>query len=143
MRNHNAFGLAGEAAAVKFLKKKGIKILAQNFETKFGEIDIVALQTKRSAKKQIKKITNASERAAKQLEFSEAIIVAVEVKTRRTAENFAPSDSVNFSKQNRIEALMDVFIKKMKLNNLQIRYDIIEVVGEIDNFNINHIENAF
>ena len=35
-------GILGEDRACKFLRKKGFKILARNFHSKFGEIDIIA-----------------------------------------------------------------------------------------------------
>ena len=38
------FGKEGEKAAVKFLKKKGYRIIEKNYRNKTGEIDIVAEQ---------------------------------------------------------------------------------------------------
>ena len=40
-RGNTEVGKAGETAALKFLKKKGYKILETNARTVFGEIDIV------------------------------------------------------------------------------------------------------
>jgi putative endonuclease len=40
-------GLAGEQLARQFLEKKGYKILAQRYRTRYGEIDLVA--TKKNA----------------------------------------------------------------------------------------------
>lgn len=37
-------GLLGEELAVKLLKREGYKILGRNFRSKFGEIDIIALE---------------------------------------------------------------------------------------------------
>ena len=37
-------GQMGEAIAREYLKKKGYKILAQNFKTKYAEIDLIARQ---------------------------------------------------------------------------------------------------
>lgn len=37
-------GSSGEKQASEFLQKQGFKILAKNFRTRFGEIDIVALE---------------------------------------------------------------------------------------------------
>ena len=36
-------GRAGEAAAASFLEKKGMRILEKNFRSRFGEVDIIAL----------------------------------------------------------------------------------------------------
>ncbi len=35
-------GEKGEELAVRFLKKKGYKIIKQNYKTRIGEIDIIA-----------------------------------------------------------------------------------------------------
>ena len=35
-------GMLGEAMAVRFLKKRGYRILQQNFRCRMGEIDVVA-----------------------------------------------------------------------------------------------------
>ena len=37
-------GILGEDRACVFLKKQGFDILARNFRSKFGEIDIIALK---------------------------------------------------------------------------------------------------
>lgn len=37
-------GVGGEKLAVSFLKNQGFKILETNFRSKFGEIDIIALE---------------------------------------------------------------------------------------------------
>ena len=36
-------GRAGEAVAATFLEKKGMRILKRNFRSRFGEVDIIAL----------------------------------------------------------------------------------------------------
>ena len=36
-------GRAGEAAAMTYLEKKGLKILEKNFRSRIGEIDIIAM----------------------------------------------------------------------------------------------------
>ncbi len=41
MNNNRTTGKKGEDIAVDYLKKKGIKIIARNVRTPFGEIDIV------------------------------------------------------------------------------------------------------
>jgi len=36
-------GRAGEQAAVSFFEEKGLRILGRNFRSRFGEVDIIAL----------------------------------------------------------------------------------------------------
>ena len=145
--NHSEFGLWGEAESAKFLKKKGYKILTRNFETSFGEIDIVAFQTARAAKRQAKALEKAGKSAAQK--FFEAkgnTLVFVEVKTRtkRSAERVLPQEAVGKTKQEKYQMLAEVFVSKTpKFADVPIRFDIVEVVGDKQNFEINHIENAF
>ena len=42
MAKHNEVGRIGEDIATKFLKKKGLEIVARNYREPYGEIDIVA-----------------------------------------------------------------------------------------------------
>lgn len=44
--NRKNLGFKGEKLACLLLQKKGYRILAQNFRTKYGEIDLVALEGK-------------------------------------------------------------------------------------------------
>lgn len=43
LKNPSNFGRLGENFAVKFLQERGYKIISQNFHSRFGEIDIIAL----------------------------------------------------------------------------------------------------
>ncbi|MGL4790183.1 MAG: YraN family protein [Anaerotignaceae bacterium] len=106
-------GQFGENLAVKFLKKKGYKILETNFSTKTGEIDIIV----------------------KHKDY----IVFVEVKRRLTLEKGQPSEAVGFRKQQKIINTAKGYIQKNNLYNNDFRFDVIEIVGT----EINHIENAF
>ena len=42
LQNRRTIGDRGEAAAIRFLEKKGYRILDKNYRCKSGEIDIVA-----------------------------------------------------------------------------------------------------
>lgn len=110
------FGSAGESAAAAYLKKKKYKILGQNFSCRFGEIDIIAQQGK--------------------------YVVFVEVKTRKN-ENFALArEFVTRAKQERVIKAAMLWLQQND-NDLQPRFDVIEVVGEGRAQKITHIENAF
>jgi len=45
MAKHNDIGTIGEDVACKFLLKRGLKVVEQNYWRKWGEIDIVAQET--------------------------------------------------------------------------------------------------
>lgn len=129
-----AYGNFGEDLAVNYLKKKKYKILARNFSTRSGEIDIVAMETK-SARKCDEDYAKMSDEMKK-----EDILVFVEVKTRKDILYGNPYEAVDKEKQKRYYKTAFEFIAKNHLDDLQVRYDIIEVVEkEVTN----HFKNAF
>ena len=68
MKTTVSAGKIGEDYAIKLLKAKGYKILARNFRSKFGEIDVVAQES--------------------------GVLVFVEVKTRWSKRYGNPEESV-------------------------------------------------
>lgn len=108
-------GDIGEKASRKYLKKNGYNIVAKNYNTKYGEIDIVAENKK--------------------------YIVFVEVKTRKENSLYAPVLAV--TKQNKLMKTAYVYLKEYPTNK-NIRFDIIEVIHNSKKVvSINHIKNAF
>ena len=108
-------GIDGEKAAKKFLKENNYKIIDTNFRTRFGEIDIIAIDGD--------------------------CIVFVEVKTRGEKSLGNPMEAVNYDKQRKIIMASKQFLLKDKYSQLQPRFDVIEVF--IEDGKINHIVNAF
>ena len=159
MYNHSEFGLWGETQAQKYLKKIGLRIISSNFETKKGEIDVVCLQKRGSAKKQAKSIEKQIEKAhgldkfdlhkkltQKHFECADDILVFVEVKTRKkeSAKMVRPSEAVDLKKQNKYGLLAKEFVLKNKqFDEKPWRFDIVEVVETNGKAQINHIEGAF
>ncbi|MDP3998072.1 MAG: YraN family protein [bacterium] len=68
MRNNLPLGKYGEELAVKYLKSKGYKTIEQNFRSRVGEIDIIAL--------------------------SGSTLVFVEVKTRSSEKYGPPEEAI-------------------------------------------------
>lgn len=159
MYNHSEFGLWGEKQAQKHLKKNGLKILETNYETKFGEIDVICLQTKAAAKKQAKKFEKAIEKAhgkdrfdlhkkltQKQFEKADNVLVFVEVKSRSKASANAvePNEAVDTKKQSKYAGVAKAFAAaNEKFAQMPWRFDIVEVVEENGKAQLNHIECAF
>lgn len=115
-----AFGKAGEKAAVDFLKKKGYRILKKNFRTAVGEIDIVAEH--------------------------ERTVVFIEVKTRSTDEYGHPFDAVTSAKQKKIAQTAESFISRYKVENRDLRFDVVAVTGvpgEPDSLKVELLQDAF
>ncbi|AEX84536.1 hypothetical protein XO10_00390 [Marinitoga sp. 1135] len=104
----NNKGKIYEDIAVKFLKKKGFKILKRNFTTRIGEIDIIA------------KDGNT--------------LVFVEVKGGKDYYG-NPAYRVNISKINKIIRVANIYINKFKPNFEETRID---VIGINDKFEISY-----
>lgn len=105
-------GDIGEEYTCKYLKKEGYKILSRNFTTKFGEIDIIAVNK-----------TN---------------IAFVEVKTRHQNPMVRPCLAVNKNKQMKIMRCAYLYLKANKLNQ-QPRFDIAEVYLKSNSSKLHHI----
>jgi len=110
------FGSAGESAAAAYLKKKGYKILGQNYSCRYGEIDLIAQKGR--------------------------FVVFVEVKTRKSEQFAQAREFVTRAKQERIISAAMLWLQQND-TDLQPRFDVIEVVGEGRQQQIRHIEDAF
>lgn len=108
-------GNKGEDIASEYLKSKNYYILERNYQNKFGEIDIIAMD--------------------------KGVIVFVEVKARRDRRFGLPNEAVNDVKKSKIYKTSTAFIAEKNWYKLMCRYDIIEIIFE-EGY-INHIENAF
>ena len=112
-------GRWGEKRCRKFLRKKGMRIITANYQPKGGEIDIVAADPTGS-------------------------LVFVEVKTRRD-EKYAPAQAaVTPRKQKRMIIAAKQFVRKYKLQDKPLRFDVVAVIlGEKGKPRIRHYEGAF
>lgn len=111
-------GLWGEDKAVEFLKAKNYTILARNYHSRFGEIDIIA-------KKQ-------------------NTIIFVEVKTRKNTAFGFPAEFVNYQKQQKIMKTAQLYINNNFNVEFDYRFDIIEIFHYDNNkVNFNHLKGAF
>lgn len=109
-------GNKGEEAVAAWLEKHGGTILARNYQTQLGEVDIIAAKGD--------------------------IVAFVEVKTRNT-EYFPISQTVTLKKQQRIIKAASNFILKNQLRDKVFRFDVATVVFSDETFDIEYIKNAF
>ena len=124
-RGH-AVGPRGEKLARRFLKKAGLKVLAENFRCPAGEIDLIALD--RSTRKGLGAET----------------IVFVEVKTRSSARQTRPEAAVDADKRARIQSAAACYLRRYPTEGYRRRFDVIAVVlPEGAKPEITHIPNAF
>ena len=110
-------GRRGEEFAVLFLENNGYSILERNFRSKTGEIDIIAKKNKE--------------------------YIFVEVKTRTSKRYGRPIEAVNKNKMKHIINTSKYYVLKNNLQNLFVRYDIIEIYLIGNKILINHIKNVF
>ena len=96
-----ALGRKGEREAYRFLRKQGYRIVARNFSSFSGEIDLVG--------------------------WDRDILCFVEVKTRTTEEHGRPEAAVNAFKQRQILNTARDFLRQANLHPVNIRFDIVSI----------------
>lgn len=109
-------GEKGEGIAVKFLKKKGYKIIKQNFKTPAGEIDVIASEGKS--------------------------LVFIEVKTRESIKYGRPFEAVNRIKKKKIANTAMLYLKRFK-ELPSCRFDVVSIYYENGRPELELIKDAF
>ncbi len=109
-------GRLGEQRAVDFLTGAGYRVIARNFRTRRGEIDIVAQR--------------------------DNTLVFVEVKCWNAIDITDLEISISRRKQRRIIDASQVFMMRMGLTDrYDVRFDLIFVKG--DSMEVQHVQEAF
>jgi len=113
----NNRGKLAELKSVMLLQDKGFNLLDVNYITRFGEIDIIAENSK--------------------------FIVFVEVKMRESDSYVKPREYVDEYKQQKMAASANLYLATHP-TKLQPRFDVIEVIcSDYKIKSIKHLENAF
>lgn len=114
VRNCRMVGSEQETRVQEYLREQGYEILARNFYTRHGEIDIIARK--------------------------DGYLVFVEVKYRSDERFGAPEEAVNHRKQQKILAAAKYYMYKNRISfDTPCRFDVAGVYGE----KIRLTENAF
>lgn len=120
MAKSRLLGSWGEATAASYLRKRGYQIIACNYRTRLGEIDLIAQ--------------------------NKTYLVFVEVKLRRSKDFALAAEAVDMAKQRRIMATAKLWLQQNE-TALQPRFDVIEIYApegvSTRRPAINHIEDAF
>lgn len=115
---HLALGRAAEAAAARFLERRGYRILATNFRARGGELDIVA--------------------------DDEGSLAIIEVRYRSSDRFGGAAASITLLKRSRIVRAARVFLAANPwLAGLPARFDVVEVRGPAGQLNCELIRAAF
>lgn len=120
MGRNNIVGAWGESLAGEYLRKKRYKIVAVNYRTRYGEIDLIVADRK--------------------------YLVFVEVKLRKSANFARAAEFVDLKKQNKLKITAEFYLSQFP-TKLQPRFDVIEIyapdgISTIEP-QINHLEDAF
>lgn len=108
-------GKSGERYAEEYLKSQNYAIIARNFRSKLGEIDIIARH--------------------------QDTVVFIEVKTRTTLSYGLPAEAIRQKKLHSLIKTSQLFLKLNKRLGDNIRYDAVEVFLREGRPEINHIKN--
>jgi putative endonuclease len=106
----------GETKAAEYLRARGYEILERNWKHSNQEIDIIAKH--------------------------KSFLIVAEVKTRSSNVFGEPEVFVNRQKQRNLIKAANAYIEKKNLL-LEIRFDILAVIKKGEDYQVNHIENAF
>jgi putative endonuclease len=96
-------GQEGEDRACQYLRQQGYEIIARNWRSRFGEIDIIAR--------------------------NEGSLVFVEVKTRSKAGFGGPEAALGLHKRKRIIAAAKAYLGMVE-SDLPVRFDLVAIQGE-------------
>ena len=118
-------GGRGEKLARRFLRKQGLKILAQNYRCPVGEADLIALE-----------VSPAPADAE--------TIVFVEVKTRRDDRAADPESAVNPAKRRKLQRVAEYYLAAREVRGYAVRFDVVAVLlRPRAKPQIRHIPSAF
>ena len=110
-------GRKGEEVALRFLKKKGYKIIEKNYVCKMGEMDIIARE--------------------------KDTLVFIEVKTRTSMAFGPPQLAVNSTKQMQLSKVALYFLKEKRLEDIKARFDVVAILLRPKGEEIELIKDAF
>jgi len=116
MADHNKFGKLGEQKAVDFLKASGYEIKSLNYRYLNAEVDIIAEK--------------------------EGVLVVVEVKSRNKGFLEDISHVITPKKVKLLTMAANRYVEEQD-KEFEVRFDVIPVIKNADNFEIEHFENAF
>lgn len=111
-------GHAGEAAALAFVRDKGMEVLARDWRSPLGQIDIVA-------------------------EDGETLVL-IEVKARRGTGFGLPEEAVDGRKRQKLRALAEMYRAATKRQKQPVRIDVLGLIldDKLQVTRTEHIENA-
>ena len=115
--NKRQIGDQYENMAARYLEKQGYKILARQYRSRQGEIDLVAQDGR--------------------------VVVFVEVKGRQNTAFGLPQEAVDRRKQQRLWKVAQHFLWANRLQESLCRFDVVAICGKDPHTSLCHIKHAF
>jgi len=113
-------GNQAEEIALKHLNQRGLELIEQNYLTKFGEIDLIMLDT------------------------DQQILVFVEVRYRQNNKFASATDTIDHNKQSKIIRTAKHYLQRHeKFDEYICRFDVVGVESDLKYPKINWIQDAF
>jgi putative endonuclease len=116
-RKTESLGDRGERLAAGFLKRAGMTVIGTNIQCGKGELDIVAMEGD--------------------------VLVIAEVRARADENFMRVEETVNWKKRKSLRKAAKVYVRRRKLYDMQVRFDVIAIVGEAGKEEIRHHKHAF
>jgi len=114
---HLEFGREGEACAEALLAAKGFVVLARNYRTRGGEVDLICRDGD--------------------------ALVFVEVKARQAGSLARPDEAVTPAKRRKIIKAAAAYLSEGGLWDQPCRFDVVAVVGRQGRLTATHMPDAF
>ncbi|MFT8704077.1 YraN family protein [Bifidobacterium aquikefiricola] len=115
-----SLGMLGERYAEHWLICRGWRILGRNWQSRYGELDIIAVDT-------------------------DGMIVFVEVKTRRNRRFGNPQDAVDYRKQRNLRRAGSQWLcdTSHRVAHHGVRFDVVAISVLGNTVYVNHLRSAF
>jgi putative endonuclease len=117
LNRRRQLGEAGEALAARLLRKRGYKIVATNYRTQLGEIDIIARDGD--------------------------TLVFIEVKARHSGRFGSPKWALTPRKQRKISMVALYYLKTTGQSDAKARFDVVSIRSDAVRPEVEIIRNAF
>ena len=116
MKDSKAIGNFGEEICAEYLRENNCRILKRNFYSRFGEIDLIGIDT-----------------------FTDELVFW-EVKNFKRNSFLQPEEAITLKKRQRLLKTAQIFLQQNNFTDRQIRFDLVVVEnGEIKS----HYKNIF
>jgi putative endonuclease len=116
LAKHNKLGKDGELIAFMVLQRDGFAILETNWRFQKAEVDIIAQK--------------------------DGFLIFIEVKTRGSKKFGNPSDSIDKKKISLYKDAVEGYLEQYP-SELEVRFDVVNIIIGKDETEIEHIPNAF